>query len=226
VARRLIAVVLTLAALAGIAGCNAGTNYNEENGRNLFVANCGTCHTLAQAGTTATVGPNLDYAFAAARAAGETSDTIRGVVHAQIEEPRTSDPSSTNTYMPKELVSGDDANDVAYYVSQWAGVPGAKPPAVPGGPGGQVFATNGCGSCHTLEGFPNASGTTGPNLGEVLQGQSAAEIEKSIVEPDATIAQGYPSGVMPQDFKTKIAPDDLKSLVQFLIDSTSKPGGK
>jgi cytochrome c6 len=29
-------------------------------GKEVFTANCGACHTLADAGTTATVGPNLD----------------------------------------------------------------------------------------------------------------------------------------------------------------------
>jgi mono/diheme cytochrome c family protein len=30
------------------------------SGKDIFVANCGSCHTLSAAGTTATVGPNLD----------------------------------------------------------------------------------------------------------------------------------------------------------------------
>jgi mono/diheme cytochrome c family protein len=30
------------------------------SGKDIFVANCGSCHTLAAAGTTGTVGPNLD----------------------------------------------------------------------------------------------------------------------------------------------------------------------
>ncbi len=29
-------------------------------GKTVFVANCGTCHTLADAGTSGTIGPNLD----------------------------------------------------------------------------------------------------------------------------------------------------------------------
>lgn len=29
-------------------------------GKPVFVANCGTCHTLADAGTTGTIGPDLD----------------------------------------------------------------------------------------------------------------------------------------------------------------------
>lgn len=31
-------------------------------GEQVFVSNCGTCHTLADAGTSGTVGPNLDDA--------------------------------------------------------------------------------------------------------------------------------------------------------------------
>jgi mono/diheme cytochrome c family protein len=223
--RQLITLAISALALAGLAGCTSGTNFDYDAGRTLFISKCGTCHTLAQAGTSAQVGPNLDDAFADARDEGMTSGTIRGVVHAQIENPRPADPSNTNSYMPPELVTGDDAENVAYYVGEVAGVPGAKPPPVPGGPGGQVFATNGCGSCHTLENFPNASGTTGPDLSKVLPGQSTQEIEQSIVDPNAKIAQGYPANVMPDNFKDQIAPDDLKALVQFLYEYTSKSGG-
>jgi len=31
-------------------------------GRTVFVANCGSCHTLSEAGTTGTIGPSLDGA--------------------------------------------------------------------------------------------------------------------------------------------------------------------
>ncbi|MDX6514249.1 MAG: quinohemoprotein ethanol dehydrogenase [Gaiellaceae bacterium] len=34
----------------------------KPNGRALFKANCGVCHRLADAGTTASVGPDLDNA--------------------------------------------------------------------------------------------------------------------------------------------------------------------
>jgi len=33
---------------------------DPAKGKALFVANCGSCHTLADAGTSGTVGPNLD----------------------------------------------------------------------------------------------------------------------------------------------------------------------
>ena len=35
---------------------------NPANGPAIFKTNCGACHTLAAAGTTGTVGPNLDQA--------------------------------------------------------------------------------------------------------------------------------------------------------------------
>ena len=148
-----IRLLLVLAALVAVAlpasGCGT-TTADPNRGRILFVEKCGVCHTMAQAGTTAQVGPNLDDAFAAARAAGEGGDTVEGVVKAQVEYPRPSnaDPAVS---MPADVVTGQDLDDVAAYVGLYAGVPGAAPPKVPGGPGAQVFANNGCGGCHTLK---------------------------------------------------------------------------
>lgn len=222
-----IRLLLVLAALGAIAlpasGC--GTSSAEpERGRTLFRQKCGECHTLAQAGTTGQIGPNLDDAFAAARSAGEEGETIEGIVKAQVEFPRPSN-SDSAVSMPADVVTGQDLEDVAAYVGEWAGVPGAAPPKVPGGPGAQVFANNGCGTCHTLA-AAKSGGTTGPNLDEVLPGQSAAMIEESIVDPNAKIAKGYPAGVMPQNFSTIIKPSELKALVEYLMESTAKGGGK
>ena len=53
------------------------TTTDEEEttaARALFVANCGSCHTLADAGTEGTVGPNLD---AAEYDRGDVEDQIR-----------------------------------------------------------------------------------------------------------------------------------------------------
>jgi mono/diheme cytochrome c family protein len=221
----LLAAAIAIALMVG--GC--GTSKSDPaRGRSLFIQKCGSCHTLAQAATTGTQGPNLDDAFAAARAAGEGGDTFAGVVKAQVEFPR---PSTSNPVvsMPAKLVEGQDLQDVAAYVGSVAGVPGAAPPKVAGGPGAQVFANNGCGGCHTLA-AANAGGTTGPNLDKTLPGQSAAQITQSIVDPNAKITPGYPSNVMPQNFQQLIPAPQLKQLVQYLISSTggakASGGGK
>jgi mono/diheme cytochrome c family protein len=218
--------LLVLAALAAIAlpasGCGT-SSADTARGRVLFVQKCGTCHTMAEAGTTAHIGPNLDDAFAAAREAGEGGDTVEGVVKAQVEYPRPSndDPAVS---MPADVVTGQDLEDVAAYVGLYAGVPGAAPPKVPGGPGAQVFANNGCGGCHTLA-EAKSGGVTGPNLDEVLPGQSAAMINESIVDPNAHLAKGYPANVMPANFSTLIKPQEIEQLVEYLISSTAKGGG-
>jgi mono/diheme cytochrome c family protein len=218
--------LLVLAALAALAlpasGCGT-SSADTARGRVLFIQKCGVCHTLAEAGTTAQIGPNLDDAFAAARAAGEGGDTVEGVVKAQVGYPRPSN-SDAAVSMPADVVSGQDLEDVAAYVGLYAGVPGAAPPKVPGGPGAQVFANNGCGGCHTLA-AAKSGGVTGPNLDEVLPGQSAAMVEESIVDPNAHLAKGYPANVMPANFKTLIEPQEIEQLVEYLISSTAKGGG-
>ena len=218
--------LLALAAIAALAlgasGCGT-TEADPERGRMLFVQNCGVCHEMAQAGTTAQIGPNLDDAFAAARSAGEGGETIEGIVKAQVENPRPSNDNPADS-MPAEIVEGQDLEDVAAYVGMWAGVPGAAPPKVPGGPGAQVFANNGCGGCHTLA-AANSGGVTGPNLDEYLApDDDVAGIEEMIVDPNAEIAEGYPASVMPQNYGQLLTKKELEDLVKFLIENTPAGG--
>jgi mono/diheme cytochrome c family protein len=217
--------LLVLAALAAIAlpasGCGT-SSADTARGRVLFVEKCGVCHQMAEAGTTAQIGPDLDQAFAAAREAGEGGDTVEGVVKAQVEYPRPSNDNPAIS-MPADLVTGQDLEDVAAYVGLYAGVPGAAPPKVPGGPGAQVFANNGCGGCHTLA-EAKTGGVTGPNLDEVIPGQTAAMVHESIVDPNAELAKGYPANVMPANFEQTLSPKELEDLVEYLLESTN--GGK
>ncbi len=222
-----IRALLALAALGALAVASSGcgtTTADVQRGRTLFVQKCGVCHEMAQAGTSAKIGPNLDDAFAAARAAGETDSTIEGIVIPQVENPRPSTDASNNS-MPADVVSGQDLEDVAAYVGMWAGVPGAEPPKVPGGPGAQVFANNGCGGCHTLA-AAGSGGVTGPNLDEKLPGQSAAMVEESIVDPNAKIVSGYPANVMPANFGEKLSKKELEDLVQYLLKETGGGSSK
>jgi mono/diheme cytochrome c family protein len=222
---QLIRPLLALAALAGVvvaaSGCGT-TSADETRGRVLFIQKCGTCHALAEAGTTAQTGPDLDAAFAAAREIGQNSDTVEGIVKAQVENPR---PVNDNpaVSMPAEIVTGKDLDDVAAYLGMYAGVPGAAPPKVPGGPGAQVFAGKGCGGCHTFA-AAKAGGTVGPNLDEVLPGQSIAMIHEDIVDPNKDIAKGFPPNVMPANYEQILTPKELNDLVQYLFEETS--GGK
>jgi plastocyanin len=114
----------TLGALAlialGTAGCSVkgADNANLITGKQVFVAKCGSCHTLARAETKGIVGPNLDEAFRAAIAEGEGRAIVRGIVEKQIQIP------NPEGAMPKNLASGSKAKDVAAYVAQVTAKPG------------------------------------------------------------------------------------------------------
>ena len=216
----MLATIAAAAVVVGLTGCDLGPKPNLDRGQQLFTQKCGTCHTLTGAGTNGAVGPNLDYAFKQARAEGEDSDTFEGVIKAQVENPRPADPQQTDVYMPADLVTGDDLNDVAAYVASVAGVPGIKPPAFAPP---QFFATN-CGGCHTLA-QAGTTGNVGPNLDEALKGMSATQISQSITDPNAVITPGFQPNVMPQNFGQTLTPQQLQQLVAYLQQATGGGGG-
>lgn len=114
-AARLAALAGALGLLVALAGCRVkDTPGNAANGKELFVAKCGSCHTLRRANTRGNVGPNLDAAFARDRQDGIPSDQIRGFVHDWILYP------NRQGQMPAKIVKGEDAYDVATYVAQTA----------------------------------------------------------------------------------------------------------
>jgi mono/diheme cytochrome c family protein len=111
-------------AMALMSGCGGVTDRGDNvvNGKQLFVAKCGSCHILNRAATKGVTGPNLDQAFARARQDGFGESTFQGIVHRQIEIPARSrqvDPKTGKALppMPANLVKGDDAEDVAAYVA-------------------------------------------------------------------------------------------------------------
>lgn len=220
-AKYLLGTAAAVAALVALTGCDLQENANTERGEQLFTQKCGSCHALTAAGTNADIGPNLDSAFQAARATGMDQDTLEGVIEGQIAHPRPASPEDTEVYMPANLVEGDDARDVAAYVASVAGVPGIEAPEFIAE---EFFATN-CGGCHTLE----AAGTTatiGPNLDQVLSGQSPAQISESITDPEAQVSSGFPAGVMPANYDESLTPPQLQQLVAYLLQSIGGGGGK
>jgi cbb3-type cytochrome c oxidase subunit III len=149
--------LLALATALLAAGCGTGgisKAGDPDNGKELFLAKCSGCHTLAAAGSHGTQGPNLDDAFAYDRRQGFKQETIEQVVRDQIE---LAEPP-----MPANLVTGGDAQDVATYVALVAG----KPVAAKSSTSGKDIFTANCGSCHTLK-DAGTSGNVGPNLDQL-----------------------------------------------------------
>jgi plastocyanin len=115
---RVLALPAAVAVVALVAGCGRGNKPDLVNGKTLFVQKCGSCHTLARAGTKGIQGPNLDAAFVEARQQGFEDSGIKGVVYNQISHVRK------GSIMPLNLVTGQSAKDVAAYVGYAAANPG------------------------------------------------------------------------------------------------------
>lgn len=117
--------VLVLAAL--IVAFVIGTNYSDDPtpvvdatktttpelpkdtttgpGKEIFATHCGACHTLAEAGTTGTIGPDLDTV-------APDVQTVRDAI---------TNGGTGSGMMPAGLVSGEDLTQVADFVSAATG---------------------------------------------------------------------------------------------------------
>lgn len=81
--------------------------------------------------------------------------------------------------------------------------------------GGEVFASAGCGSCHTF-GPAGSQAQIGPDLDQSLEDDDAESIRQSIVNPNAEIAEGFTEGVMPTNYGQQLSDQELADLVAFL----------
>jgi mono/diheme cytochrome c family protein len=81
--------------------------------------------------------------------------------------------------------------------------------------GKEVYASTGCGSCHTYE-PAGSSAEIGPNLDESLQGDDPQAIYTSIVDPDAEITEGFSGDLMPENYGEQLDATQLADLVAFL----------
>ena len=87
---------------------------NLQAGQELFVTNCGACHALAEAGTDGVIGPDLDELLAPPSASPPDAATIKPRVLSAIN-------NGVGGRMPKGVVSGQQAEEVANFVAQVAG---------------------------------------------------------------------------------------------------------
>ena len=218
-----LAAAALLAAGCGYGGAaNAGQPPDTQSGQQLFTQACGSCHTLSAAGTSGTIGPNLDNAFAADVQEGYPQSVIENVVLDQIR--LGSGPIATyttvengkgltpQTPMPANIVKGQDAIDVAAYVASVAGQGGYTTSggfASLGTDGAAIFKGAGCAGCHTLA-AAGATGTTGPNLDQLKP-------STAIVAHQVMVG----GGLMPA-FQGKLSPAQIQAVAKYVSSSAGK----
>lgn len=205
-----------MAVAFALSGCGTGGlpsgAADKEHGKKLFLGGggCAGCHTLAAAGATGKIGPNLDDAFAQARADGYKESAIRAIVLDQIRYPgqypvRPNSPDFLEANMPANLVKGKDAEDVAAYVA--ASVKGFTEPFT--AKNGKVIFIKQCGGCHTLK-DAGTTGTKGPNLDQLAP--PFARVQKQVINGGQ---------VMPA-FKGRLADQQIKAVARYVATHAGK----
>jgi mono/diheme cytochrome c family protein len=199
-----LASVAFLAAGCGTGGLQTGAA-DKENGKKLFIEKCGSCHTLADAGTQGKIGPNLDDAFFGPREQGFAESSIRNVVHDQILFPVTN-PSGVDvgkngvenkvTGMPADLVTGDDANDVAAYVASVAGLPTGGGTATGGTTTAPPPPATTTEAATTTQTTTEAETTTGGGRGSALVAQGKQVFESAGCTSCHTLADANATGTV------------------------------
>ena len=215
-----LAAAALLAAGCGTGGvASAGQTPDTQSGQQLFGQKCGACHTLSAAGTSGTIGPNLDDAFAGAVKEGYPQSSIENIVldqirlgSGQIATYTTNKKFTPQTPMPANLVTGQDAIDVAAYVASVAGAGGYTTSggfASLGTNGAAIFKGAGCSGCHTLA-AAGATGTVGPNLDQ---------LKPALARVVSQVTNG--GAVMPA-FKGKLSAAQIQAVARYVSSSAGK----
>jgi len=139
------------------------------------------------------------------------------------EKEKTAEPGTTTT-APATTAPATTAPATTAPATTAPGTTTAPPPAGNAQAGKQLFASNGCGSCHTF--VPAGSkGTVGPDLDHVAadaqkanRGSVAQYVHESIANPSAYVVPGFPNGVMPSF--ANLGSAKIDDLVAFLTQSS------
>ena len=88
--------------------------------------------------------------------------------------------------------------------------------------GKAVFASNGCGACHTYK-PAGSGGKVGPDLDNIPadakkanKGPVPVYVKQSIEDPNAYVVSGFQQGVMPTTFGQSLSKSQIADLVAFL----------
>ena len=193
----------------------------------LLVAACGTVATPVWSeqaqGTQAALAVTSDYETSIAPTATNTAlptDTptvapTNTLVPATATVTPTSEPPTATTVPPTEApteevaaagasVAGDAAHGEEIFNTFYAET---------------SFA---CSTCHHTDTEERLIGPGLLNISEIagtlVPGESAEEyIRQSIVDPSAYVVEGYPDGLMPQNWGTVLSEQDIQDLIAYLF---------
>ena len=117
-----MALIGAIVPLAGCGGRAVDSSAGDvTQGKQLFVQNCGGCHTLRDAATLGTVGPNLDDAFHGAREESGGSFDESTFFQITLDQMRLAAPPMPDYDSGPQKLPEDQLVSIAAYVASVAG---------------------------------------------------------------------------------------------------------
>jgi cytochrome c oxidase cbb3-type subunit 3 len=143
----------------------------QDEGRRLYVGQCGPCHGIDGSGGR---GPSLNRPKLVH---APDDDALYSVIRYGI----------AGTEMPGTWLGSDNVRAIVGYVRQLGNI---TQPALAGDRvrGREVYFESGCDSCHTIAG---RGGAIGPDLDSIGASRSAGHLRESLVSPEVHITSGY-----------------------------------
>jgi len=195
------------AAVPGAERLNAGWQVVQEKG-------CKTCHYIVESG--AKQAPELSTVGTKFYNESGHSAAFHAVRFGYLKE---------SLRCPQANMSAEEAKKCQATLQPAAEVSGQKPLS-----GEEVVKKYACGNCHS---FDAPTAILGPSLYDVGKRRDEASIRSKILDPDKTVVEGFPKGVMKatltgsgfyQDLGKN--PATLDNLVYYLVDLKGGNGGK
>jgi len=237
-------LALCAAVAFGAAACGGGHHTPDiANGRVIFQNGingrqaCSYCHTMQAAGAAGTFAPDLDQDTQEDRSRLHMSaPDIQDLVLKSIHDGQCLDATDPSRCMPGGLVGGNDATDVAAFITRCANRPRAakcsqpKPANALVAEGMRLYGSLKCMGCHSTNGnvavAPTFSGLAGSQV-TLTNGQtvtaSYSYLIASILSPDTEIVAGYKPGFMTGIITPgSVSADQVKALVAY-IQSLPRP---
>jgi cytochrome c oxidase subunit 2 len=98
--------------------------------------------------------------------------------------------------------------------------------------GREIFTSAGCNACHTLD-DADATAAVGPDLNMLAavaedreRGTNADDyVREAIVDPPAFVVDGYDGGTMPGNYGDQLTPEEIDTLVQYLLGLSQTESG-
>lgn len=172
---------------------------------------CASCHDLG--GSGADLGPSL-YGIGKRMSRAEVIESIIDP-NAVIAEGYDAD------FMPADFGESLRGSELLVLTDYLMALPDAAPAADDGED--EPLATTdleaidkfGCAGCHDLDG---SEADIGPKLNGIGKRMTADEVKTAIIDPNATIADGFEADMMPDDFADQMDDSELSLIVDYLMN--------